>query len=184
MTPTSKPKAPAKTALTDRGASPWSLAETRLKNPEKPRTYWLATVEPDGSPHVMPLIGLWHDRALYFVSGEKTRKGKNLAREPRCVVTTGTTTLPSIDLIIEGRAKRITDEAALKAIVAVYRTTMEWPLEVKDGRVVGPNAPTAGPPPYAVFRVTPSKVFGLPGMLDMEKSKPGDLPRPTRWDFE
>jgi hypothetical protein len=29
------------TALTDRGAAPWPLAEERLRNPERPRTYWL-----------------------------------------------------------------------------------------------------------------------------------------------
>lgn len=173
----------SETALTDRGAAPWSLAETRLENPEKPRTYWLATVEPDGSPHVMPLIGLWHDGALYFVSGEKTRKGQNLAHEPRCVVTTGSTTLPSLDLVIEGRAERITDEGSLRAIADVYRSKMEWAFEVRDGRFVGPNAPTAGPPPYAVFRLTPSRIFGLPGMLGMEQFDPEELPRPTRWDF-
>ena len=27
-----------------------------------------------------------------------------------------------------------------------------WPLEIRDGGVFGPNAPTAGAPPYAVFR--------------------------------
>ncbi len=65
----------------------------------------------------------------------------------------------------------------------VYRTKLEWPFEVKDGGFVGPNAPTAGPPPYSVFKITPSTIFGLPGMLGMEEFKPDELPRPTRWDF-
>ena len=170
-------------ALTDRGEAPWSTAKERLENPEKPRTYWLATVREDGRPHVMPIIGLWMEGAFYCISGEGTRKARNLAREPRCVVVTGTTTLPSLDLIVDGVAAMVTDEAELRRVTEAFRTRMEWPLEVRDDRVVGPNAPTAGPPPYAVWQITPSSVVGLPGMLGMEQFEPDDLPRPTKWSF-
>jgi nitroimidazol reductase NimA-like FMN-containing flavoprotein (pyridoxamine 5'-phosphate oxidase superfamily) len=171
------------TALTDSGAAPWSLAEERLTNPERARTYWLATVLPDGAPHVMPLIGTWLDGAFYFVSGEETRKGRNLAHEPRCVIAGSSTALPSLDLIVEGIAERVTDEGTLRRVTDAYRTRLEWPLEVRDGRVVGPNAPTAGPPPYAVFRVAPTTIFGLPGTAGMDQFDPAELPHPTRWDF-
>ena len=170
-------------ALTDRGTAPWATAEDRLENPERPRTYWLATVRDDGRPHVMPIIGMWLEGAFYFVSGEDTQKGRNLAREPRCAVATGSTTLPSLDLIIEGVAAMVTDEELLRRVTEAYRTRMEWPLEVRAGRVNGPNAPTAGPPPYAVWRISPSSVIGLPGMTGMEQFEPEDLPRPTKWDF-
>jgi nitroimidazol reductase NimA-like FMN-containing flavoprotein (pyridoxamine 5'-phosphate oxidase superfamily) len=170
-------------ALTDRGAAPWALASERLEQPERPRTYWLATVRDDGRPHVMPIIGMWMDDAFHFVSGEQTLKGRNLAREPRCVVVTGSTTLPSLDLIVDGVATIVTDEAELQRVTEAYRTRMEWPLEVRDGRVHGPNAPTAGPPPYAVWRIAPSSVIGLPGMLGMEQFDPEELPRPTKWAF-
>jgi hypothetical protein len=85
----------------DAPASPWALAEERLANPEKGRTYWLATVRPDGRPRVMPLIGLWLDEAMYFVAGERTRKGRNLAGDPRCVITGSSTALPSLTLGME-----------------------------------------------------------------------------------
>lgn len=170
-------------ALTDAGAAPWSLAEERLRNPEPARTYWLATVRLDGAPHVMPLIGIWLNGAFYFISGENTRKGQNLGREPRCVVAVSSTTLPSLDLIVEGRAERVTDEGTLQRVTAAYRTKLNWPLELSNGRVVGPNAPTAGPPPYAVFKVTPTTVFGLPGTTGMDQFSPDELPRPTRWDL-
>ena len=170
-------------ALTDRGAAPWASAEERLENPERPRTYWLATVRGDGRPHVRPIIGMWMEGAFYFISGERTAKGRNLAREPRCSVVTGTTTLPSLDLIVDGVASMVTDEATLRSVIEAFRTKMEWPLEVRDGRVHGPNAPTAGPPPYALWQVRPSSVIGLPGMTGMEEFAPEDLPRPTRWDF-
>jgi hypothetical protein len=170
-------------ALTDRGTAPWAMAKERLENPERPRTYWLATVREDGRPHVMPIIGMWMEGAFYFVSGERTQKARNLVREPRCTVVSGTTTLPSLDLIVDGAADMVTDEEALRRVTEAYRTRMEWPLEVRDSRVHGPNAPTAGPPPYALWRVRPSTVIGLPGMAGMEQFKPEELPRPTRWDF-
>ena len=170
-------------ALTDRGVAPWAAAEERLENPERPRTYWLATVRGDGRPHVRPIIGMWMEGAFYFISGERTAKGRNLAREPRCSVVTGTTTLPSLDLIVDGVASMVTDEATLRSVIEAFRAKMEWPLEVRDGRVHGPNAPTAGPPPYALWQVRPSSVIGLPGMTGMEEFAPEDLPRPTRWDF-
>lgn len=47
--------------------------------PER-HTHWLATVRPDGRPHVMPVGVLWVDGAFYFSTGAGTRKGKNLAR--------------------------------------------------------------------------------------------------------
>jgi nitroimidazol reductase NimA-like FMN-containing flavoprotein (pyridoxamine 5'-phosphate oxidase superfamily) len=63
-------------------ATPWAAARERLENPEQGRMYWLATVRPDGRPHVMPLLRLSLDGAFYFITGESTRKGKNLAGDP------------------------------------------------------------------------------------------------------
>jgi nitroimidazol reductase NimA-like FMN-containing flavoprotein (pyridoxamine 5'-phosphate oxidase superfamily) len=166
------------------GTTSWAIAEERLENPEKPRTYWIATVRPDGRPHVMPIIGAWTGGAFYFISGGGTRKARNLAGDSRCVITSSTTTLPSLDIIIEGEAKAVTDEAELHRVTDFYRTKMEWPLELRDDGLHGPNAPTAGPPPYTVFRLTPSTVFGLPGMTGMEQFDPSELPRPTRWRFK
>ena len=45
------------------------------------------------------------------------------------------------------------------------------------------NASTAGPPPYSIYRLIPSKAFGLPGMVGMDKFDQDELPKPTRWDF-
>jgi hypothetical protein len=42
---------------------------------------------------------------------------------------------------------------------------------------------TAGPPPYSIYWMVPSKAFGLPGMFGMDKFDRADLPKPTRWDF-
>lgn len=166
----------------DAGAIPWSVVQERLENPEKARTYWLATLRPDGRPHVMPVIGAWIDGAFYFISGDDTRKGRNLAGDSRCVIAVSSTVLPSLDIIVEGDAVPVTDQATLHRVTDAYRSKLEWPLEVKGDRVEGPNAPTAGPPPYTVFRLTPATVFGLPGTTGMEQFDPAELPRPTRCD--
>lgn len=169
----------------DAPASAWTTARERLESPEKGRIHWLATVRPDGRPHVMPLLGLWLDGAFYFVTSEKSRKGRNLGDNPRCVITTSSTTLPSLDLIIEGTGRKVTDDATMERVTEAYRSKMQWPLDVRDGGLFGPNAPTAGPPPYAVFGVTPTTVFGLPGTAGMEDGKEAKDPiSPTRWRFD
>lgn len=175
----------AEQPLTDEAtATPWAAARERLANPEPGRTYWLATVRPDGRPHVRPLLGLWLDDAFYFITGETTRKGKNLASDPRCVITASSTALPALDVILEGDARKVIDDATLQRVADAYGATMDWPLEVHDGSVVGPNAPTAGPPPYAVYELTPTTVYGLPGITGTEEwvGSAGAF-SPTRWRF-
>jgi nitroimidazol reductase NimA-like FMN-containing flavoprotein (pyridoxamine 5'-phosphate oxidase superfamily) len=165
------------------GTTPWSQARERLANPEPGRTSWLATVRPDGRPHLMPIIAFWIDDAFHFVVGEGTRKGRNLAADGRCVVATGSTTLPSLDVVVEGYAEPLNDEGAVRRIAGMLSDN-NWPLEARGDQVYGPNAPTAGPPPYSIYRMVPSKAFGLPGMLGMEKFDRSELPKPTRWEFD
>ena len=165
------------------GTTSWEMARERLANPEQPRTYWLATTRPDGRPHLMPVIAFWIDDALHVVAGEGTQKARNIAADGHCVIATGSTTLPSLDIVIEGRAEALTDHDVVRHI-AEFLQENSWPLEAKEDKVYGPHGPTAGPPPYTIFRIEPFKVFGLPGMTGMEQFDPSDLPKPTRWEFD
>jgi nitroimidazol reductase NimA-like FMN-containing flavoprotein (pyridoxamine 5'-phosphate oxidase superfamily) len=160
----------------------WEVARERLANPEYQRTSWLATTRPDGRPHLMPVITTWIDGALYLVVGEGTRKGRNLAANDQCAVATGSSTLPSLDIVLEGRAEPVTDEESVRHLAEAYSKS-GWPLEANGDKVNGPNAPTAGPPPYTIYRIVPSKGFGLPGMHGMDKFEQSELPKPTRWEF-
>ena len=63
------------------GLLDWRWAEARL---ERARTYWVATVRPDGRPHVVPVWGVWLDRRFYFGGGGV--KARNLAGNPAVVV--------------------------------------------------------------------------------------------------
>ena len=110
-------------------------------------------------------------------------EARNIAADGRCVIATGSTTLPSLDIVIEGHADAITDADEVRHVAEAFREK-GWQLEATGDQVDGPNAPTAGPPPYTIFRIVPWRVFGLPGMTGMEQFDPGDLPKPTRWDFD
>src|SRR6185437_2268526 len=85
---------------------PWSRARDQLESDGNGRTFWLATIRPDGRPHVAGVGGLWDDGKLYFMSGEGTRKSRNLSENSNSVVAVP---LPNLDLVIEGRVARVTD---------------------------------------------------------------------------
>ena len=44
--------------------TPWATARAHLE--ETTATYWLATVRPNGAPHVMPVLAVWVDGRLFF----------------------------------------------------------------------------------------------------------------------
>ena len=121
-------------------------------------TYWLATTNPDGSPHVMPLGVFWVDGAFYFNAGPGTRKARNLANDPRCVITVAT---HPFDLVVEGEAVKVIDDAELRRIADVFAAE-GWESTVRDGALYAEfSAPSAGPPPWHVYEVTPTTVFAL-----------------------
>lgn len=121
-------------------------------------TSWLTTINPDGSPHVtpvgaIPLGGVW-----YFTSGPGTRKSRNLATDARCVVNIAT---HPFDLVLEGTAARTVDDGELQTVCAEYAKG-GWPARVEDDAFTAEfSAPSAGPPPWYLYRFTPSTVFAF-----------------------
>jgi hypothetical protein len=91
-------------------------------------TYWLATTNADGTPHVAAVGTLPIDGVLCVISGLGTRKSRNLAREARCVLTVST---QRFDLVVEGSARIVTDRARLERIAQVY-ADQGWPAQVND----------------------------------------------------
>ena len=109
-------------------ATPWTTGRQHLADAE---LYWLSTVRPDGRPHVTPLLGVWLDDALYFCTGETERKARNLAQNPHCVLTTGTNALHAgIDMVVEGDAVRVRDDAALQRVADAYEAKYGEPANV------------------------------------------------------
>ena len=65
------------------GMLEWEWATERLAGA---RNYWITTTKPDGAPHAAPVWGLWFDGAIVFSTSRASRKGRNLARDPRVAV--------------------------------------------------------------------------------------------------
>ena len=152
----------------DAGVTSWSDARDRLA---QGRTYWLATRRRDGRPHVMPILAVWLAGMLYFVASPSSRKAQNLAENAQCVVTVNT---EAIDIVVEGGARNVRDESKLRRVAGAYASKYEWDVTVREGAFYGDGAPTAGPPPYDVYELSPAIIFGF--------GTDGTL-SPTRWRF-
>ena len=136
------PDALSKPWETNNHLKPWLWALERLENSHN---YWVATTRPDGRPHLMLIWGIWWQDAFWFSTGPRTRKAKNLAANPRCVI--GTEKADEA-VIMEGLAQEVTDRTVWQQLAAIYNR--------KYGGDVGPLLESSG---GSVFRVTPETVF-------------------------
>src|SRR6516225_4168990 len=139
-------------AAKNKQLTPW--AKKRLTDSHN---YLLTTVRPDGRPHAMVVWGIWLDNAYYFSTGATTRKAKNLAGNPHCVICDENV---EEAVIMEGEASRLEVSDIPKAAFELYFKKYGWKLD-----------PDMGP----VFQVTPRVVFAMP-----EKLFPAGA---TRWSF-
>jgi hypothetical protein len=141
-------------------ALPWSRVHDLLESgPKGPLVgFFLGTVRPDGRPHVAGVGAVWHDGDLYLTSGPGTRKARNLAGNPRCTLAVK---LPGIDVTLEGEATRVIDPAVLEQVAGIYRE-FGWPAQVADDAFTAPySAPSAGPPPWNLYRFVIETVAGV-----------------------
>lgn len=137
-------------------ATPWAEATKQLEMAE---VFWLSTVRPDNRPHVTPLIGVWLDGALHFCTGAHERKAKNLDQNPHVILTTGSSSMADgLDLVLEGDAVRVRDDAALQRIAQAYEAKYgpDWHFNVQDGTFNGQEGNVA-----VVFAVAPTMAFGF-----------------------
>lgn len=131
----------------------------------------LGTSRPDGRPHAAVIGARWLDGDFYFTSGPGTRKSRNLATNPACTITLR---LADIDLVLEGEAVRVTDTATLERHAEHYREH-HWPAEVEgDGFTAPFSAPSAGPPPWHLYR------FAIHTAIGVATAAPDGA---TRWRF-
>jgi general stress protein 26 len=138
----------------DATARPWSEVVEVLTTSEM---FWLSTVRRDGRPHVTPLPAVWLDGSLHFCAGSAEQKVKNLESDPRCVLTTGTNQLKSgLDVVVEGTAIRVADQARLRRLAAIWTSKLDWPYEVGDGEFRDADGRHG-----LVFGVRPTKVLSF-----------------------
>jgi hypothetical protein len=132
---------------------------------------WLGTVDPDGRPHAAGVGTVWFDGDMYFVSGPGTRKSRNIAGNPAVSIATS---LKGMDVVLEGDASQVTDPDILEKLAERYRAE-GWPVEVEGTSFIAPyTAPSGGPPPWNLYRLTAHTVYGVGGE---------NAPQATRWSF-
>lgn len=158
----------------------WSSIAERLDAGSAPepdahnaKTTWLTTLNEDGSPHVTAVGALWLDGAFWFQTGGGTRKHHNVDRDPRCTVALS---IRDADVVVEGTAEPVTDPSDI-ARAAKGWADGGWPVEPDPSGtgITAPfNAPSQGPPPWDVYRITPRSATVVLGV------DPGGL---TRFQF-
>jgi PPOX class probable F420-dependent enzyme len=167
------------------GAIPmdWAPVEARLAQgfaqaPEtggpNRHTCWLATLNPDGTPHVTGIGASWNDGALWFETGLRTRKARNVTRDPRCSLSLA---VREFDITVEGRAELITDPDAV-AEYAARAAAGGWPARVDDSGTAltaDYSAQSAGKPPWHVFRIATHRATAV------QTVEPFGA---TRWTFD
>jgi hypothetical protein len=153
----------------DATPTPWAVAREELK---QAMAYWLSTVRPDGRPHVTTVAAVWADGALHFTTGRSERKAMNLARNSHCIITTGTNTLDGLDVVVEGEAVLVTNEARLQRLADAYVAKYDqlFVFEVRDGALWIEGSEDPG----LAYELRPTKAFGF---------GKGESFSQTRWRF-
>jgi PPOX class probable F420-dependent enzyme len=141
------------------GLLPWAEAERRLS---RSHDYWIATTRPDGRPHVMPVWGVWLGGRVWFSSGLRSRKARNLAADPRCSVTTDD---PKNPVVLEGSAERMTPAEAIGAFVSAMNVKYD----------AGMTAEFLDPAVNGTYAVRPATVIAM--------THDDFTGSPTRWAF-
>ncbi|SFB25805.1 Nitroimidazol reductase NimA, pyridoxamine 5'-phosphate oxidase superfamily [Amycolatopsis marina] len=151
---------PAAEQLSSPGGAPltaltWADARTRLADNGD---YLLATSGADGRVHMVPVLAVWLEGAVCFVTRRQTRKARDLATNDYCAIT-----VPGhdVDLVVEGTANLVRDAARLQRIADLYPIKYPWwhPF-VREGEFHDP-ADTALSDPQHVFAVAPRVVFAF-----------------------
>lgn len=128
---------------------------------ERVRTAKLATVRPDGRPHVAPIwIVLDDDDCVVFTTGADTIKGQAVRADPRLALCVDDDRPPFSYVLVEGRAE-VSEEPGelLKRATRLGGRYMGAGRAAEFGR-------RNGVPGELLVRVRPTKVVGRKNISD------------------
>jgi nitroimidazol reductase NimA-like FMN-containing flavoprotein (pyridoxamine 5'-phosphate oxidase superfamily) len=97
----------------------WEQIEQWLRDS---RNYWISSTNPDGTPHAMPVWGLWFEGSVAFSTSRQSRKGQNLVARPDVAIH-----LESGDnvVILHGKISEMTDRDQLERMADAYEKKYE-----------------------------------------------------------
>lgn len=104
-------------------ASPTPTAEILSKLTSQ-QNLWIATVRPDGRPHLAPIWFVWHNDKIYLGTDPKSVKARNLRANERvsCALEDG-----AHPVICEGIAQHVPAPWA-EDVLAAFFQKYEWDL--------------------------------------------------------
>ena len=158
-----RPRMPEGFDASQHGTLPWSWALERLQTA---RNFWLATVYPDGRPHLMPIWCVWLNSALYFSTAPSSRKARNFTANANVAVSTDGA-VASVE--IEGTVAIEEDRSVRQRVADAYSVKYGWAMQVTETGIRFDDA-IASP----LYVIRPRVALGV---TDDEVS------RMTRWRF-
>jgi F420H(2)-dependent biliverdin reductase len=85
---------------------------------------WLATVRPNGTPHLAPIWFVWVAGKIYLCTGADSVKVRNLRQNPHVSIALEDGSQP---IVIEGRAQPIGRPTA--AVLDAFRRKYDWNIQ-------------------------------------------------------
>jgi len=96
----------------------------------------LATVLPDGAPHSIPVWALLEEGRIAFFTQSRSRKARNLARDPRVALSVADEANPYRNAQIRGRVvETLEGDAALEVIDRISERYTGKPFPMRTGTV-------------------------------------------------
>lgn len=117
------------------------LSSGHIKRLDEAKVIWVATVRPNGSPHLVPI---WHvilNGRIYICTSRSSVKAKNIASNPQVAISLEDGLNP---LVVQGSAKIMS--RVLKEIVEGFRSKFKWDI-------------TSDSTYDVVIEITPSRVI-------------------------
>ena len=93
--------------------------QTRL---ETERNLWLATVRPNGRPHLVPLWFAWHDGLIYICIQPNSVKAHNLAQTPLVSLSLE----DGSDVVICEGETAVIPTPYPTAVIAIFQQKYDW----------------------------------------------------------
>ena len=113
-----------------------------------PNIAHIATVMPDGGPHVVPVwVATDGDRVL-FLTGPGSRKARNIERDPRVALSVADSERPNVMAHVRGRVVEVLDDdAGWEIIDRLAESYIGGPYPLREDR--------------AAFVVEPDRAWSL-----------------------
>jgi hypothetical protein len=139
---------------------------------DKEKWYWVGTTRNEGRAHIRPVLAIWLNDKIYSTTSPNARKGRNLEQHNNCAIAARG---KAMDIVVEGSTRWIDDTRILRRVVKAYKGKYGWPVTITEENMLDApyGAPTAGPPPYRVYEITPKLVyaFGTRNNLGMRSTR-------------